>query len=195
MRSLVFPSWGDFVLKHTLLACLELLGYVLAWIVMLGLLLERWSDPAADPTEQIVLPVVLLGFIAFTHISDAILTWFVAGKGLHPKGRPPALRGQGGRNQQLVLAAAEWLWADGATNLALLSGGTDGEDGPTNAAGAVLDEAFLTAARAAHRHPADWLARNDAWNYFQPLGGLIQTGPTHTNVCDVRVVLVDRGSS
>jgi glycerate 2-kinase len=101
-------------------------------------------------------------------------------------------RGLGGRNQQLVLAALERLADDGAEGIALLSGGTDGEDGPTDAAGAILDAAVLRAARQQNLDPADYLARNDAYHFFQPLDALIRTGPTHTNVCDVRVVVVDR---
>ena len=103
-------------------------------------------------------------------------------------------RGLGGRNQQLVLAAVEYLadqCGDSACGLALLSGGTDGEDGPTDAAGAVLDEAVLAGAAAQQLAACDYLARNDAYHYFQPLGALIQTGPTHTNVCDLRVVLTE----
>jgi hydroxypyruvate reductase len=103
-----------------------------------------------------------------------------------------ARRGLGGRNQQLVLAAAETLWDDGADGIVLLSGGTDGEDGPTDAAGAILDAQVLRAARQRGLHPADFLARNDAYHFFAPLDALIKTGPTHTNVCDLRVVLVDR---
>jgi hydroxypyruvate reductase len=101
-------------------------------------------------------------------------------------------RGLGGRNQQLVLAAAEVLWDDGAEGMALLSGGTDGEDGPTDAAGALVDAEVLRAARDHGLDPADFLARNDAYHFFEPLEALIQTGPTHTNVCDLRVALVDR---
>ncbi len=101
------------------------------------------------------------------------------------------LRGMGGRNQQLVLAALQYLAEkqDAGHALALLSGGTDGEDGPTDAAGAVLDEAILAAAAGQHLSADDHLARNDAYRFFAPLGGLLKTGPTHTNVCDVRVVL------
>ena len=105
-----------------------------------------------------------------------------------------ARRGLGGRNQQLVLAALVHLAGDGATNIALLSGGTDGEDGPTDAAGAWLDADVLTTASQKHLAPADFLARNDAYHFFQPLDALIKTGPTHTNVCDVRVVLAAKGS-
>ena len=74
----------------------------------------------------------------------------------------------------------------------LLSGGTDGEDGPTDAAGAILDAEILATARQYQLDPADYLARNDAYNFFRPLDALIKTGPTHTNVCDIRVVVVDR---
>ncbi len=125
---------------------------------------------------------------------------------------PPELRGKGGRNQQLVLAAlAEHLSAEcGLRNaewqanlsisqsairnphFVLLSAGTDGEDGPTDAAGAILDGELLARLAQANLDPRDFLRRNDAYRFFEQLGGLIKTGPTHTNVCDVRVVLVDR---
>jgi len=102
-------------------------------------------------------------------------------------------RGLGGRNQQLVLAALLRLADDGAAGVALCCGGTDGEDGPTDAAGAILDAEIIAAARRCQLDTADYLARNDAYNFFRRVDGLIRTGPTHTNVCDVRVVVVDRG--
>ncbi|MFW6124834.1 MAG: glycerate kinase type-2 family protein [Pirellulales bacterium] len=103
----------------------------------------------------------------------------------------PSRRGLGGRNQQLVLAALQRLQnRGGADRIALLSGGTDGEDGPTDAAGAVLDALLLHAAEQQRLDPTDYLERNDAYHFFQPLDGLIQTGPTGTNVCDIRVVVV-----
>jgi hydroxypyruvate reductase len=98
-------------------------------------------------------------------------------------------RGQGGRNQQLALAALETFWEEVARNVAFLSGGTDGEDGPTDAAGAFFDAGILQAARAHGLSPPDFLARNDAYNFFAPLEALLKTGPTHTNVCDLRVVV------
>jgi hydroxypyruvate reductase len=101
-------------------------------------------------------------------------------------------RGRGGRNQQLVLAAMQPLLAGSARGFALLSAGTDGEDGPTDAAGAFCDEAMLDRARAEGLNLQDFLARNDAYTFFERVGGLIKTGPTHTNVCDLRVVVVDR---
>jgi hydroxypyruvate reductase len=101
-------------------------------------------------------------------------------------------RGLGGRNQQLVLAALERLGLEGVQGICLVSGGTDGEDGPTDAAGAILDADVAAAAGQQGLDPSEYLARNDAYHFFGPLGALIQTGPTHTNVCDVRVVVVDR---
>lgn len=106
---------------------------------------------------------------------------------------PEGERGKGGRNQQLALAAMQSLLSAGVTSdVVLLSGGTDGEDGPTDAAGAVVDGALLSAFAGRSEALADSLRRNDAYRFFQPHGALLQTGPTHTNVCDVRVVVVNR---
>jgi hydroxypyruvate reductase len=99
-------------------------------------------------------------------------------------------RGTGGRNQQLALAALETLGDCGS--VALLSAGTDGEDGPTDAAGAFVTEDVVRRARELQLDPNDYLARNDAYHFFQPAGGLFITGPTQTNVCDLRIVLVNR---
>ncbi|MEW4563597.1 DUF4147 domain-containing protein [Bremerella sp. JC770] len=105
-------------------------------------------------------------------------------------------RGLGGRNQQLVLAAtveAMQQRGDGALEgIAILSGGTDGEDGPTDAAGAWMDADALAAMNESGLKPEDFLKKNDAYHFFEPLNRLVMTGPTHTNVCDVRVVVVDR---
>jgi glycerate 2-kinase len=99
----------------------------------------------------------------------------------------PAERGRGGRNQQLALAALTDLrrWE----GVALLSAGTDGEDGPTDAAGALVDAALAEKAREAHVDPLPFLRRCDAYSFFADLDGLVVTGPTHTNVCDLRVLL------
>src|SRR5208283_2355417 len=104
----------------------------------------------------------------------------------------PSRRGQGGRNQQLALAALESLWQDGARDVAFLSAGTDGEDGPTDAAGAFFDAAIIRAARERGLLPSDFLVRNDAYNFFAPLGALLKTGPTQTNVGDLRVVIAKK---
>lgn len=101
-----------------------------------------------------------------------------------------ATRGKGGRNQQLVLAALAEL--DDWRGLALLSGGTDGEDGPTDAAGAVVDERIAALAAEKRLKLRDFLERNDAYTCFEQLDALLRTGPTNTNVCDLRVITVDR---
>lgn len=98
--------------------------------------------------------------------------------------------GKGGRNQQLVLSAVDALWHEDMRGLAILSGGTDGEDGPTDAAGAVADAGLIARARTAHLVPRAFLERNDAYPFFERCDGLIRTGPTHTNVMDLRVALV-----
>ncbi|QDT17280.1 glycerate kinase type-2 family protein [Alienimonas californiensis] len=100
--------------------------------------------------------------------------------------------GKGGRNQELVLAAVDAAWdlPGGLNGAVILSGGTDGEDGPTDAAGAVADDALIARAKALGLHPRPYLDRNDAYPFFEATGGLLKTGPTHTNVMDLRVVLV-----
>ncbi len=100
---------------------------------------------------------------------------------------------RGGRNQQLVLAALQELWEDGMQDIAILSGGTDGEDGPTDAAGAWADTAILQTAREQRITPAPFLAINDSYTFFETCGGLIKTGPTHTNVMDLRVAVIGNG--
>jgi hydroxypyruvate reductase/glycerate 2-kinase len=99
--------------------------------------------------------------------------------------------GQGGRNQEFVLAAALHLGQAGLSRVVLLSGGTDGEDGPTDAAGAFADETTLPCATALGLNPAAHLANHDAYPFFAALGDLFKTGLTQTNVMDVRVILVD----
>ena len=98
--------------------------------------------------------------------------------------------GQGGRNQEFVLAAALHLGRDGLRDVVLLSGGTDGEDGPTDAAGAVADAATLARAEALGLEPAAFLARHDAYAFFAQTDDLLRTGLTETNVMDVHVFLV-----
>jgi hydroxypyruvate reductase/glycerate 2-kinase len=97
--------------------------------------------------------------------------------------------GKGGRNQEFVLAVADKL-GDGMAGVCVLSGGTDGEDGPTDAAGAVATAETLARAAALGLDPADHLRRHDAYPFFDATGGLVRTGLTGTNVMDVRVILV-----
>ena len=96
--------------------------------------------------------------------------------------------GKGGRSQEFALAAA--LDIAGLARIVILAGGTDGTDGPTDAAGAIADGE--TCARAAKQglDPRAALRANDSYHFFQTLGDLLITGPTNTNVMDVRLVLV-----
>lgn len=98
-------------------------------------------------------------------------------------------KGLGGRNQQLALAAGMALASH--PHITLLSAGTDGTDGPTDAAGAVVNAAILQAATAQGLEPAAYLEDNDAYHFFEKAGGLIKTGPTQTNVMDVMIALID----
>ncbi|MEJ2718200.1 MAG: glycerate kinase [Deltaproteobacteria bacterium] len=96
--------------------------------------------------------------------------------------------GFGGRNQEFALALVRT--ASRLPNTLFLSAGTDGTDGPTDAAGAVVDSRTLERAEAAGLNPDAFLARNDSYHFFHELGDLIMTGPTRTNVMDARIVLV-----
>ncbi len=94
----------------------------------------------------------------------------------------------GGRNQEFVLAAA--LDIAGLPDTVVVSAGTDGTDGPTDAAGAVADGDTCARAVDMGLNPRAALDANDAYPFFEKLGDLILTGPTNTNVMDVRLVLV-----
>lgn len=96
--------------------------------------------------------------------------------------------GLGGRNQEFVLTAAIDL--AGQDRVVVLSGGTDGTDGPTDAAGAIADGATLARAARLGLDARRFLAGNDSYHFFEPLGDLLKTGPTNTNVMDIRLVLV-----
>jgi glycerate 2-kinase len=96
--------------------------------------------------------------------------------------------GLGGRNQEFVLAGA--IEIAGIKKVVLLSGGTDGTDGPTDATGAVADHTTVHRAKSMGLDPKSHLENNDAYPFFQELGDLLITGPTHTNVMDVRILLV-----
>jgi hydroxypyruvate reductase len=98
-------------------------------------------------------------------------------------------KGRGGRNQEFALAGA--LEISGIEKIVLLSGGTDGTDGPTDASGALADHTTVQRAETIGLTPNAHLENNDAYPFFQKLGDLLITGPTHTNVMDVRIILVD----
>jgi hydroxypyruvate reductase/glycerate 2-kinase len=98
--------------------------------------------------------------------------------------------GKGGRNQEFVLAVLAKLDTSGVSGVTVLSGGTDGEDGPTDAAGAVGDSSTVTLLRTAGLSSEDYLKRHDSYSAFEKTGSLLRTGLTGTNVMDVRVILV-----
>jgi hydroxypyruvate reductase len=93
--------------------------------------------------------------------------------------------GKGGRNQEFALAVA--IDIAGLDGILVLSAGTDGTDGPTDAAGAIASGTTLSRAADAR----DYLNRNDSYSYFEKLGDLIETGPTGTNVMDVHLLLIE----
>ena len=126
-------------------------------------------------------------FLARTHASPSEPLAFLAGGEtvVHLTGA-----GRGGRNQELALAAAEGL--TGLTEAAVFSFGSDGSDGPTDAAGGFVDQDSFAALRAAGLDPADVLRRNDAYPALERIGGLIRTGPTGTNVNDLAMLLLPR---
>lgn len=100
--------------------------------------------------------------------------------------------GKGGRNQEMALSfLCEMARQPADTEgVYFLSGGTDGNDGPTDAAGALASRELQHRADERGLNAEDYLSRNDAYNFFDPAGGLLKTGPTNTNVCDVQLVLV-----
>ncbi len=98
--------------------------------------------------------------------------------------------GKGGRNQELVLSALLEL-GEVTANFLLISCGTDGTDGPTDAAGAYIDNSTWTKIEELNLLPSVYLNNNDSYNFFSKIGQLIKTGPTGTNVMDIIIILVE----
>ena len=121
--------------------------------------------------------------------------------GAGPRARPVCLlcggettvsvtgEGVGGRNQEFALAAA--MGIEGCDNVVILSGGTDGRDGPTDAAGGIVDGTTIDRARQRGLDAKDYLERNDSYHFLQAVDDLVITGPTLTNVMDLQVTLID----
>ena len=128
-----------------------------------------------------------LADILKTHARDGRKIAFLAGGEtvVHLHGN-----GLGGRNQELALAAAAGI--QGLSNVCVISVGSDGTDGPTDAAGGYADGDTVRALAEQGMTVADVLAKNDAYHGLKAAGGLIVTGPTGTNVNDVAIALVDR---
>ena len=97
-------------------------------------------------------------------------------------------RGMGGRSQELALSAAEQI--SGIEGITILSSGSDGSDGPTDAAGGIVDGLTWEKIRSAGRNPAEMLEDNDSYNALDTAGALFKTGPTGTNVNDIVIVLI-----
>ncbi|RME63879.1 MAG: DUF4147 domain-containing protein, partial [Nitrospirae bacterium] len=96
--------------------------------------------------------------------------------------------GKGGRNMELALAFA--IEIEATKGITLLSAGTDGTDGPTDAAGALVDSETCLRARKMDLDPEHYLRNNDSYNFFRQTGELFITGPTGTNVMDLQIILV-----
>jgi glycerate 2-kinase len=96
--------------------------------------------------------------------------------------------GLGGRNQEFAMCAAGGI--AGETPVVILSGGTDGNDGPTDSAGALVDNSTMARAAAKKLDIKHYMARNDSYHFFSALGDLLITGPTNTNVMDLRIILI-----
>lgn len=98
-------------------------------------------------------------------------------------------KGKGGRNMELALSFATEI--GGFKGITLLSAGTDGTDGPTDAAGAVVDGETIGRAKSLGLDPYEYLKNNDSYNFFKEIDGLFITGPTKTNVMDIQIVVIE----
>jgi glycerate 2-kinase len=96
--------------------------------------------------------------------------------------------GIGGRNMELALAFA--IEIEGSDGITLLSAGTDGTDGPTDAAGAIVDGATTKKAKSIGLDPCEYLENNDSYNFFRQIDALFITGPTGTNVMDIQIMVI-----
>ena len=107
--------------------------------------------------------------------------------------------GLGGRNQELALAFAKEI--EGKSGISLLSAGTDGTDGPTDAAGAIVDSSTISLARQYKLDVEFYIENNDSYHFFEKLDSLsgeryhLKTGPTGTNVMDLQIIMVDKNGN
>ena len=150
--------------------------------VVLSTTIDGETRDIARMHAAIVREMLLLGRRRVCVLSGGETTVTLRGKGL------------GGRNQEFVLAGALALQESkdpNAERVTVFSAGTDGIDGPTDAAGAVANISLLRKARKLGLDPLQFLANNDSYHFFQKTAGLVKTGPTGTNVMDVRMLLID----
>lgn len=99
--------------------------------------------------------------------------------------------GKGGRNQHMALKMLQQMINDHANNIYFLAAGTDGTDGPTDAAGAFADPAVIDAAQNQNLDTNAYLASNDSYSFFEQTGALLKTGATQTNVMDITVCIIN----
>jgi len=97
--------------------------------------------------------------------------------------------GKGGRNQHLALLCA--LKIAGIPGLTILCGGTDGNDGPTDSAGAIVDSYTISKANSINLDAEKYIREFDSYNFFEKVEGLVITGPTMTNVMDIVLVFIE----
>ena len=97
--------------------------------------------------------------------------------------------GKGGRNMELALSFA--MEVEGFDGITFLSAGTDGTDGPTDAAGAIIDGQTVARAKAIGLDPGTYLENNDSYNFFKQINELFITGPTGTNVMDIQIMVIE----
>lgn len=102
----------------------------------------------------------------------------------------PEEHGKGGRNQEFAVAFGQALDVGSLSDVVCLSAGTDGEDGPTDAAGGIVSRRLFRRAERLSLKPREYLDRHDCYTFLGQIGGLFRTGPTGTNVTDIRVILV-----
>jgi glycerate 2-kinase len=96
--------------------------------------------------------------------------------------------GLGGRNQEVALVCA--MEIDGLENVCVATLATDGEDGPTDAAGAIVTGHTISSARSKGLNPGNYLKNNDSYHFFEKNGGMIRTGVTGTNVNDLNFIFM-----
>ncbi len=172
---------------------------------LVGTNLQALEAASKEAERQVYAPLILSAMIEGETRDVAKMLAAIAKQALrsgHPIAPPACLLsggettvtlqgdGKGGRNTEFALASA--IAMDGEKHVVVLSGGTDGTDGPTDAAGAIADGETMARARAQGLDPADYLRRNDSYSFFERLGDLMMTGPTRTNVMDVCIMLVRR---
>jgi glycerate 2-kinase len=163
-------------------------------------------DAAAEEARRLGFHTLVLSTFIEGEAREVARVHAAIAKEIHASGRPvsrPACvisggettvtirgKGLGGRNQEFALAAAIDIAGLG-NNMLILSGGTDGTDGPTDATGAVADGTTLARGQALGLDADAYLRNNDSYRFFEATGDLIKTGPTGTNVADIHLILVN----